>query len=62
MSLLVALFGYWLISFGAAVLLGFRTPLGAVGIWWGLASGLAVVSAALIWRWTARARLGLLPA
>jgi MATE family multidrug resistance protein len=60
-AMLVALGGYWVVGFGTAVLLGFRTPLGAVGIWWGLATGLAVVSVLLIWRWSARARLGLLP-
>jgi putative MATE family efflux protein len=59
--MLVALGGYWVVGFGVAVLLGFRTPMGAVGIWWGLATGLAVVAALLLWRWSARARLGLLP-
>lgn len=59
--MVVALFGYWVVGFGASVLLGFRTPLGGVGIWWGLAIGLAVVSALLLWRWRARARLGLMP-
>ena len=60
--MLVALFGYWVVGFGGAVLLAFRTELAAVGVWWGLAAGLAFVSAVLGWRWSARARLGLLPA
>lgn len=60
--MLVALFGYWVVGFGACLWLGFRTPLAGVGIWWGLAIGLATVSAALLWRWRARGRLGLLPA
>ena len=60
--MLVALFGYWIVGFGGAVLLAFRTDLAAVGVWWGLAIGLAFVSAMLLWRWSARARLGLLPA
>ena len=59
--MVVALFGYWVVGFGSSVLLGFHTPLAGVGIWWGLAIGLAVVSALLLWRWSARARLGLLP-
>ncbi|SFP73750.1 MATE family efflux transporter [Sphingomonas rubra] len=59
--MLVALFGYWVVGFGSAALLGFRTPLAGVGIWWGLAIGLAVVAGLLLWRWSARERLGLLP-
>lgn len=60
--MLVALFGYWVVGFGTAAWLGFRTPLAGTGIWWGLAAGLAMVSALLLWRWSARARLGLVPA
>ena len=60
--MVVALFGYWVVGFGASAWLGFRAGLGGVGIWWGLAIGLAVVSVLLLWRWSARARLGLLPA
>ena len=58
--MLVALFGYWVVGFGVAAVLGFRTPLEGVGIWIGLAVGLLVVSALLLWRWRARERLGLL--
>lgn len=57
--MLVALFGYWVIGFGTAVLLGFGTALAGVGIWIGLAAGLLAVSALLLWRWRARERLGL---
>lgn len=57
----VALFGYWVVGFGASAWLGFRTPLAGVGIWWGLAIGLAVVSILLLWRWSARERLRLIP-
>ena len=60
--MVIALFGYWVVGFGMSVLLGFRTPLAGVGVWWGLAIGLAVVAMLLIRRWSARARLGLLPA
>lgn len=57
--MIVALFGYWVVGFGIAIALGFRTPLAGVGIWIGLAAGLLVVSILLIWRWMARERLGL---
>ena len=60
--MLIALFGYWAAGFGVALLLGFGARWGGVGIWTGLAVGLAVVSALLGWRWSARERLGLLPA
>jgi putative MATE family efflux protein len=60
--MLVALFGYWVVGFGVAAVLGFRTPLAGVGIWMGLAVGLLVVSVLLLWRWSARERLGLVRA
>jgi len=57
--MLVALFGYWVVGFGTAIALGFRTALAGVGIWMGLAAGLLVVSILLTWRWSARERIGL---
>ncbi|MEO5867501.1 MAG: MATE family efflux transporter [Sphingomonas sp.] len=60
--MLIAGFGYWIAGFGTAILLGFWAHWGGVGIWIGLAVGLLVVSMLLLWRWRARARLGLLPA
>lgn len=59
--MLIALFGYWVIGFGTSILLGFEAHWEGVGIWVGLAVGLLAVSALLLWRWQARARLGLLP-
>jgi MATE family multidrug resistance protein len=59
--MLVALFGYWVVGAGASVLFGFGLGWQGLGIWWGLAAGLAAVSILLLWRWSARARLGLLP-
>jgi MATE family multidrug resistance protein len=59
--MLIALFGYWVPGLATSVGLGFFTPLGGLGIWIGLATGLVVVAALLLWRWTGRARLGLLP-
>ncbi|HEX8389193.1 MAG TPA: MATE family efflux transporter [Sphingomonas sp.] len=60
--MLVALFGYWVAGFGAAALFGFRIGWGGVGIWIGLAVGVATVYGLLLWRWSARERLGLVPA
>lgn len=45
--LVVALFGYWLVAFPLAVALGFGFHGEAVGIWVGLASGLAVAAVLL---------------
>ncbi len=57
----IALFGYWGVGFGAAALLGFRLGLGAVGVWCGMAVGLAMVTALFGLRWRRREQLGLLP-
>ena len=56
-----ALFGYWAVGMAVAVTLGFGLNWGGVGIWSGLAAGLAVVSVLMLARWSARERLGLLP-
>jgi MATE family multidrug resistance protein len=40
--LLFAAISYWLVGFPAALALGFRTELGAVGVWLGLSCGTAV--------------------
>ncbi len=53
--------GYWIVGFGVAVLLGFRFGMEGLGIWIGLAAGLLVVSILLLWRWSRRERLGLVP-
>ena len=58
--MLYALLGYWGIGFPLAVMLGFFTPLSGVGIWLGLASGLAVVAVLMLRRWLNRQKLGLL--
>ena len=42
--------GYWLIGVPVSVVLGFRTDMGARGMWWGFVAGLASVAAFLLWR------------
>ncbi len=59
--MLIALLGYWVVGAGLAVALGFGLRWEGLGIWWGLAAGLAAVAGLLVWRWTARERLGLMP-
>ena len=48
--LLFAVISYWLIGFALACWLGFRTPLGAPGVWIGLSIGTAVYAVLLVWR------------
>lgn len=56
-----ALFGYWVIGIGVGAVLAFRMRLEGLGIWIGLATGLAVVSVLMLWRWSRREKLGLVP-
>ena len=48
--MLLATFGYWGIGFAGCWLFAFPLGYGAVGLWWGLALGLAVVSILLTLR------------
>jgi MATE family multidrug resistance protein len=48
--LLFAAISYWLIGFTTACLLGFRTDLGAIGVWIGLSVGTAIYATLLILR------------
>ncbi len=41
---------YWLLAIPGGYVLGLHTPLGAVGIWIGLAAGLAIAAGLLAWR------------
>ncbi len=59
--LVIAFAGYWAIGAPVGMALGFATPLGAVGVWIGLATGLAVVAVLLMTRWLGRERRNLLP-
>jgi MATE family multidrug resistance protein len=59
--MLFALLGYWVVGIGVGVWLAFGRDWQGVGIWTGLAAGLAFVAALMIARWTMRRRLGLAP-
>ncbi len=57
--MLFALLGYWGIGLGAGAWLAFARGWGGVGIWVGLAIGLAIVAVLMIGRWIIRGRIGL---
>jgi multidrug resistance protein, MATE family len=56
--MMMALIGYWAIGAPIGLTLGFLTPLGGLGLWIGLACGLAAVALQLLWRWRGRERRG----
>jgi len=55
-SLVANLVGHWGIGLPVGVGLAFGLGLGAVGMWVGLATGLAAVAVALLVHWTRRSR------
>lgn len=57
--LLFALLGYWIVGLGIGSWLAFGFDWRGVGIWIGLASGLAAVAALMLGRWVLRDRIGL---
>src|SRR3954452_11154245 len=57
--LLFALVGYWVVGLGIGAWLAFARDWKGVGIWAGLASGLAAVAVLMLARWLLRERLGL---
>jgi MATE family multidrug resistance protein len=52
--------GYWLVGIGVGIWLAFRAGWGGVGIWTGLALGLAIVAVLMLWRWQRRDALELI--
>jgi len=54
--MLLALIGYWIVGLGTAVVLGFWLGWGGVGVWIGLAAGLATVAVLMVARWAMRVR------
>ncbi len=57
--LIFALFGYWGVGLGIGSWLAFGADWKGVGIWVGLAAGLAAVAALMLARWLLRDRIGL---
>jgi len=57
--LIFALVGYWGIGLGIGAWLAFGADWKGIGIWIGLASGLAAVAALMLLRWLMRERIGL---
>jgi MATE family multidrug resistance protein len=53
--------GYWAIGIGIGAWLAFAKGWQGHGIWTGLAIGRAIIVVLMIWRWTQRERLNLLP-
>jgi MATE family multidrug resistance protein len=56
--MIMALTGYWAIGMPVSLVLGFLTPLGGLGLWIGLAVGLAAVALMLLARWSSKQRAG----
>lgn len=59
--LILALVGYWVVGFPVAYVFGFILGFKGVGIWLGLAAGLAFAAIALVIRFAMRERLKLVP-
>ncbi|HVL09037.1 MAG TPA: MATE family efflux transporter [Burkholderiaceae bacterium] len=58
--MLLAIVGYWMVGLPVAYVLGFVADWKGVGIWIGLAAGLAFVAVVLVTRFVLRERIGLL--
>jgi len=59
MPMVFAGVGYWVIGLGTALLFGFGLHWGGLGIWIGLAAGLATAAVLMVTRWMRREALGL---
>ncbi|MEZ5710670.1 MAG: MATE family efflux transporter [Blastomonas sp.] len=57
--MLFAAFGYWVVGIGVAIWLAFYRDWQGLGVWTGLASGLAAVAVLMVARWMLRRRLGI---
>jgi hypothetical protein len=62
-AMLWNLAAHWMLGLPVAYLLAFHTPLGVIGLWWGLSVGLTICGVALtiVWWRRIRAVLVLLP-
>ncbi len=52
--MVIAAVGYWGVGLPLGAILAFVLEMGGVGIWIGLASGLFIVAALMMWRWVRR--------
>jgi multidrug resistance protein, MATE family len=59
--MIYAAIGYWVVGLGIGITLAFPLHWRGLGIWLGLASGLAAVAVLVMARWLQRERLGLVP-
>lgn len=59
--MLLAIIGYWAVGLPIAYILGFTLNWRGIGIWTGLAAGLAFVAVVLVTRFALRERIGLVP-
>ena len=57
--MVVALLGYWVVGLSIAYVFAFVLGWQGIGVWTGLAAGLAFVAVVLLIRWSNRERLGL---
>jgi multidrug resistance protein, MATE family len=57
----IAGFGYWAVGCGMAYVLGFPAGFGPVGVWSGMAIGLAIVAALMLGRFALLTRRDVLP-
>jgi MATE family multidrug resistance protein len=58
--MIIAIASYWLVGLPTAYLLAFTLGYGGVGVWSGLATGLAAAAIAMNWRFARRKSLGLM--
>jgi MATE family multidrug resistance protein len=57
LPLLFAALGYWVLGLPVGMLLGFPGGMGPLGVWFGLATGLAIVAVLMTLRWRRLTRL-----
>jgi multidrug resistance protein, MATE family len=50
--MLIGIFAYWGVGLSSGYFLCFHLGLGGVGLWWGLALGLAMAATVLTWRFS----------
>ena len=60
MPMIIAIFSYWAVGVPSAYFLAFVLDYGGVGVWSGLAIGLAIAAVLMNWRYFNREKLGLI--